>query len=122
VVAKITRQPAAQPLGLDLTQPQPVSDPTRTDPPPRLDPRPPVPVRLVSDPLGARVEIAGKDVGVTPVDFPLDPTAQPVLAVFTKDGFEPAQANVSSSDAPQLSVQLKKKRGLGKRPGIKTER
>jgi hypothetical protein len=119
VAAKLaftTPKPAGVEMpALDLTQQgEDVTPPTSTETFAK-----PIPLHIVSDPLGARVEIAGKDVGTTPFDYAL---SRPVAAVFSKDGFEPAQATVSPSDAPQLSVQLKKKRGSGKRPQIKTER
>src|SRR5439155_1290985 len=86
VAQHMPAEAAPEPMQVTNTTPQA---------PAHVAPRPPVPVRLTSDPLGARVEIAGREVGVTPVDYALTADAQPVLAVFSKDGFEPAQANVS---------------------------
>ena len=49
------------------------------------------------------------------------------LVVFIHEGFEPQQASLSAMDAPERSVQLKKKPGAKKPPpppglGIKTGR
>jgi eukaryotic-like serine/threonine-protein kinase len=101
---------------VDLTRPAPPV----VDPPGSAQ----VALKLVSEPAGARVEIGGKEIGLTPLDYALEPEAQPMVAVFTKEGFEAQQAVFSSKDAPQLSVQLKKVKARGKKPtlGIKTGR
>ncbi|MFZ5469618.1 MAG: serine/threonine protein kinase [Myxococcota bacterium] len=98
----------------------PAHSPPRVEPP---SPPEPVVLQLLSEPLGARVEIDGQEVGQTPLSYALS-ASRPQTALFTKEGFEPAQATLTAASAPALTVQLKR-RALGpKKPtlDIKTGR
>jgi serine/threonine protein kinase len=81
-------------------------------PPPVMPPPPAaraVALTLVSDPSGARVQLDGRDIGVTPVSISASSNGPPVTATFSLPGFESMDAAVSASDAPLFSIQLKRK-------------
>jgi serine/threonine protein kinase len=92
--------------------PVPRADSPATAPPP--PPPAPAPARevaltLVSDPSGARVQLDGRDIGITPVSISAPSGGAQMTATFSLPGFESMDAAVSASDAPLFSVQLKKK-------------
>ncbi|MBI3184428.1 MAG: serine/threonine protein kinase [Myxococcales bacterium] len=117
-------KPSTEPMPPASALPPPPSPnpPASVSEPPRPPPPAPIAIKLLSEPLGAAVEIDGKPLGTTPLDYALDAAGGTRMALFTKEGFEPAQAAVSAQVAPELSVQLKRK-PKGKKPlGIKTGR
>jgi len=126
-VGVVVLRPVA-PAPLSVVSAPPPSQPAVVLPAPKPAepaPAPTVVVTLASQPTGADVEIDGRVVGRTPLDYALE-GQQSVVAVFSLQGFEPHQATVTSAEAPELSVRLAKKRTPLRRPpgplGIKTDR
>ncbi|MBI5480198.1 MAG: PEGA domain-containing protein, partial [Deltaproteobacteria bacterium] len=79
--------------------------------------------RLATEPAGAEVEVGGVKVGKTPVELPLEKAKLPLVAKFTRDGYEPKEETLTDA-TPQVTLTLKKKsgKGPGKGPTIKTTR
>jgi serine/threonine-protein kinase len=125
VLPKLLSKPVEVPVPpvVKNTDPPKGVEPVKVVEPPRVER---VSVKLLSEPAGASVKLAGRDIGQTPTDWTFDPTAPPQLAEFSLAGYEPLQANLSSNDAPNYTAQLKKKPGTGKKPppgpNIKTNR
>jgi serine/threonine protein kinase len=66
-------------------------------------------VMLVTDPLHARVQVDGADIGSTPVMVNALANAAPMKATFILDGYETGEATISDKTGPELTIQLKKK-------------
>jgi len=109
-------------ISAQTTPPLGVTPVSELAPQPLVPRPPPVKLQLRSQPLGARVRVGDKDVGVTPVDYALDPDAPPGKAIFSLPGYESLSVPLSAKSAPVVSVSLTKKRLRPPPPTIKTGR
>ncbi|MDY7225974.1 serine/threonine protein kinase [Hyalangium rubrum] len=78
-----------------------------------------VELTLISEPLGAAVQMEGLPLGVTPMKLPLTEGAPPVSLTLTLDGYEAKTQQVSAANAPTLAVVLDRRPANGTKPGIK---
>jgi eukaryotic-like serine/threonine-protein kinase len=94
-------------------------EPTARPLPPQLAVAQTVRILLDTTPSGAQVEVGGRELGVTPVEY-LAPTDQlPVEAVFTLLGHEPERATLTATSGPAISVELRRRRPPSPAPGPK---
>jgi serine/threonine-protein kinase len=89
-------------------------DSTQTQEPIRRVERPKpalIALKVESEPTGADVELAGRRLGVTPLDLSLDRAQLPLLMKVSRDGFESQSTTVTEATGPLVTMQLKKRRG-----------
>jgi serine/threonine protein kinase len=80
---------------------------------------------VISEPIGAEVELGGNRRGLTPLEVTLEKAQLPTLVKVSLDGYEPFQTTLAESTGPRLSVTLKKRFAVksGLKPSdIKTTR
>jgi eukaryotic-like serine/threonine-protein kinase len=87
---------------------EPPREPPRaaeSEPPPPREPQR-LALRVMSEPLGAKVLVDGEPRGATPVHLALTPAELPVTVALRLEGYEPVSRKVSAEDGPEVLVKL----------------
>jgi serine/threonine-protein kinase len=95
---------AAEPPSTAAPAETPPPAPPPQEAPATLPPR--VTLRFVSSPPGARVFLAGRDLGVTPLSHDVDQAAEPLGVEATKDGFTPQGRQVTPRESQEVRLDL----------------
>lgn len=116
-------RPEVNPVAIDAPKPASGVGTAQTPTPPA-----PLVVRIVSEPPGADIELAGSRVGQTPFEARVEKVKLPLALRLSIEGYEPAEATLTDMTGPSLSLALRKKPTVarpaigGKNPDIKTTR
>ncbi|MFL5346169.1 MAG: serine/threonine protein kinase [Hyalangium sp.] len=122
-IVLLRQKPEQPPQVVQVVQ---VVQPVEPKPPPPVDPKPPPPVEprkveleILSEPLGAAVQLEGQLLGRTPVKLPLAPDAPPVMLTLSLEGYSPHSRQVSAANAPSVLVALERRSVSTRPPGKK---